>query len=352
MPRYLWRLPGDVLGVPIPRERVSYANIGAASRRVVAVDDCETDPRVDLELQRAWNVRSVAMAPLLVRDAAVAAIFFNFHSRPHAFTTHEIDFIGKAAAIISGALQNARLLQRLDRVATTLQENLIHPLPAIPGLDLGRVSETAFAPDFVGGDFSDVFAIDEFRVAALIGDVGGKGIRAAGLTETVHTAVNSYALIDTSPAFILRKTNELLLRSSGDEQFVTAFLLIVDLRTGEMSYASAGHPTPVIAGRSSCAVIEAPFGLPLGTFPHDYAIGRMALGLGDTLVLYTNGVVEARQGDELFGERRLLDTVASARAVAPQEVAERVRAAAVEFAGRLKDDLHILALRRTAAAAA
>ncbi len=352
VPRYLWRLPGDVLGVPIPRERVSYANIGVASRRVVAVDDCETDPRVDLELQRAWNVRSVAMAPLLVRDAAVAAVFFNFHSRSHAFTTHEIDFIGKAAAIISGALENARLLQRLDRVATTLQENLIHPLPAIPGLDLGRVSETAFAPDFVGGDFSDVFAIDEFRIAALIGDVGGKGIRAAGLTETVHTAVNSYALVDASPAFILRKTNELLLRSSGDEQFVTAFLLIVDLRTGEASYASAGHPAPVIAGRSSCAVIEAPFGLPLGTFPSDYAIGRMALGLGDTLVLYTDGVVEARQGDELFGEQRLLDTVASARAVAPQEVAERVRAAAVEFAGRLKDDLHILALRRTAAAAA
>ena len=325
VPRYLWRLPDDVLGVPIPRERVSYANIGVESRRVVAVDDCEADPRVDLELQRSWNVRSVAMAPLLVRDRAVAAIFFNYHSRPHAFTMHEIDFIGKAAAIISGALENARLLQRLDRIATTLQENLIHPLPVIPGLDLGRVSETAFAPDLVGGDFSDVFAIDEFRVAALIGDVGGKGIRAAGLTETVHTAVNSYALVDTSPAFILRKTNELLLRSSGDEQFVTAFLLIVDLRTGEASYASAGHPAPVIAGRSSCAVIDAPFGLPLGTLPYDYAIGRMALGAGETLVLYTDGVVEARRDGELFGERRLLERWRSARAGAPQEVAERVR---------------------------
>ena len=347
VPRYVWNVPAEVLGVRFVRERVSYANMGVESRRVVAVDDCEADPRVDRELQRDWNVRSVAMAPLIVRDAAVATIFFNYHSRPHAFSAQEIDFIGKAAAIISGALENARLLQRLDRIATTLQENLIHPLPAIPGLDLGRVSETAFAPDLVGGDFSDVFAIDEFRVAALIGDVGGKGIRAAGLTETVHTAVRSYALVDTSPAFILRKTNELLLRSWGDEQFVTAFLLVVDLRTGEASCASAGHPAPVVAGRSSCAVIEAPFGLPLGTFPYDYSSGRLTLGADETLVLYTDGVIEARKSRELFGEQRLLETVAAARDEGPQEIAERVRAAAVEFAGRLKDDLHVLTLRRT-----
>ena len=86
---------------------------------------------------------------------AVAAIFFNYHSRLHTFTAHEIDFIGKAAAIISGALENARLLQRLDRIATArCQENLMrHPLPAIAGLDLGRVSETAFASDLVGRGF-------------------------------------------------------------------------------------------------------------------------------------------------------------------------------------------------------
>jgi PAS domain S-box-containing protein len=352
VPRYLWQLPEEVLGVPIPRERVSYADIGVETRQVVAVDDCETDPRVDLELQRSWNVRSVAMAPLLVRDTVVAAIFFNYHSRPHAFAAHEADFIGKAAAVISGALENARLLQRLDGIATTLQENLIHPLLDIPGLELGRVSETAFTSDLVGGDFSDVFAIDEFRVAALIGDVGGKGIRAAGLTETVHTAVRSYALVSTSPAFILRKTNELLLRSSGDEQFVTAFLLVVDLRTGETSYANAGHPAPVIVGRSSCAGIEAPIGLPLGTLAFDYGVGRVTLREDETLVMYTDGVIEARRGDELFGEQRLLETVAAVRDEEPQEVAEHVRTAAVEFAGRLKDDLHVLALRRTAAAGA
>jgi PAS domain S-box-containing protein len=353
VPRYLWQLPDDVTGVPIPRERVSYANIGVESREPVAIDDCESDPRVDLELQRSWNVRSVAMAPLLVRDTAAAAIFFNYHTQAHTFTAHEVDFIGKAAAIISGALENARLLQQLDRVATTLQENLVHPLPDLPRLELGRVSETAFAPDRVGGDFSDVFAIDEFRVATVIGDVGGKGIRAAGLTETVHTAVNSFALVDTSPAFILRKTNQLLLRSTGgDEQLVTAFLLVVDLRTGEVSYASAGHPAPAVVGKVGCALIDVPFGLPLGTFACDYSVGHMTLDVGETLVLYTDGVIEARRDGELFGEQRLLEAVSAARHAAPQMIAERLRHAAVEFAGRLKDDLHVLALRRSGAAGA
>ena len=122
----------------------------------------------------------------------------------------------------------------------------------------------------VGGDFSDVFAIDESRFVVLIGDVAGKGLAAAGLTETVHTAVSSFALMDPSPGFILRKTNELLLRRAGDDgQYVTAFLAVVDRRTGAVACASAGHPSPVRFGRVT-GLVEVESGVPLGTFDESF----------------------------------------------------------------------------------
>ena len=140
----------------------------------------------------------------------------------------------------------------------------------------------------------------------LIGDVAGKGLAAAGLTETVHTAVSSYALMDPSPGFVLRKTNELLLRRPGDEdQYVTAFLAVVDRRTGEVACASAGHPSPVRIG-SVTGLVEAESGVPLGTFDEEYPTHRLTLEAGDGLVLYTDGLTEARRGQELYGQQRLV----------------------------------------------
>lgn len=244
--------------------------------------------------------------------------------------------------------ERQRLIDQLQRVASTLQENLIHPLPAIEGLELGRVSSTAYLPDLVGGDFSDVFIIDPSSVAILIGDVAGKGIKAAGLTETVHTAVASYALIDTSPGFILRKTNELLLRIvESDEQFVTAFLLVLDLRSGTASYASAGHPAPVHLSGGSARLLDPEFGLPLGMFVQHYPVCQTVLAPGDCLVFYTDGITEARRNGELLGDQRLLSIVRGLDGNHPEQIAEGVRSAAIQFTSELKDDLQVLALRLT-----
>ena len=108
----------------------------------------------------------------------------------------------------------------------------------------------------MGGDFSDVFVVDDTHVVVLIGDVAGKGVRAAGLTETVRSTVRAFAAIDSSPAFILAKTNELLLRFDPDEPHVTAFCAVLDPHTGHLSYASAGHPAPVHLGAFSCRPLD------------------------------------------------------------------------------------------------
>ncbi len=243
------------------------------------------------------------------------------------------------------ALENARRFEEQKRIAVTLQENLIHPLPSVDGLELGVVSQTAFEPELVGGDFSDVFVVDDAHVVVLIGDVAGKGVRAAGLTETVRSTIRALASVDCTPGFILAKANELLLRFDPDEAHVTALCAVLDPRTGHLTYASAGHPAPVHLGASSCRSLDVVFGPPLGTFRRPYANAHAMLTLEDYLVLYTDGVAEARRGDELLGEQRLLDVVERLRGGSAQEVAEGVRDGALVWADQLRDDLQVVVLR-------
>jgi serine phosphatase RsbU (regulator of sigma subunit)/PAS domain-containing protein len=337
-------IPVEDVGRHISDAEAPVATRAIARMEPLAISDVLADPAPQSDSVRTHGVRSILAVPLAARQSVVGCLLF--HDRDvRTFSAAEIDFAQKLGATASLALENARLYEAQRRIATTLQENFIRPLPEIEGLELGRVAETAYAPELVGGDFSDVIAIDEHHVAILIGDVAGKGIGAAGLTGRVHSAVSAFALVDPSPDFILRKTNELLLSCGSHEGFVTAFLLVVDLRSGDGVYACAGHPNPAVASRSASRLLEVPFGLPLGMFAGEYGTEHVSLGREDCVVLYTDGVTEARRGAEFFGQDRLVDTVAELSGSHPRVVADRVGEAAMQFAGTLKDDLQILAFR-------
>jgi len=345
VPRHGWNAPEGVLDVPIPREQVAYANYSIETGAPVAIDDCETDPRVDIELQHAWGVRSVLTVPLVVRGEVVGSLFFNYHSRRHTFTEPEIDFASRAADLVSGMLESARLYRVQRRIAEILQENFIHEPPDVPGLEIGVVSGRAFEADLVGGDFSDVFALDDTHVMVLIGDVAGKGVRAAGHTETVRAKARAFATIDPSPAYILARANELQLRFDPDDPHVTAFCVVLDPHTGHLTYASAGHPAPIHLGAFTCRPLDVAFGLPLGLFERPYTNGHAMLAIDDYLVLYTDGVTEARRDGEMFGEQRLLETLANLRGLSAQELAAALLREVDSYADRLTDDIQIVALR-------
>jgi serine phosphatase RsbU (regulator of sigma subunit) len=324
---------------------VPYGEQGVAGKRVVAVDDTETDERVDRDLQRAWGVRSVMLAPILVRDTVVAGLFFNYGA-PHRFSELEIDFATKAAALVTAALENARLYDSQRRVAVTLQESFLHELPAVAGMEIGVSSQTAYEPDLVGGDFHDVFELARGRVLVLVGDVEGKGVRAAGLTETVRSSVRALALVDPSPGRILGKANQLLLTEQ-QQQFVTAALVLVDVGREVATFASAGHPAPLLIGATGGAEVQVPAGTPLGAFGWSYGEATVELARGDTVVLYTDGLTEARREGELFGSERALRMALDHRDDDPERLAEALRAAASAFGGRLADDLQVVAFRLT-----
>ena len=154
--------------------------------------------------------------PLIVREEVLGVIFFNHHQAAVAFTPATVEFAGKLAASISTALENARLYEEQQRIATTLQENFLHELPSVAGLELGVVTQTAYDRSSSAATSATSSSLDDGHVVVLIGDVAGKGVRAAGLTETVRSTVRAFAAIDPSPAFVLGKTNELLLRYDPD----------------------------------------------------------------------------------------------------------------------------------------
>ncbi len=335
-------IPG-VIHESVRTDEAPFVVAAATSRRPVAIDDCDTDPRCIPEVQRRFGVRSVLCIPLIVRDDVIGVVFFNHHTQAVAFAPRTVDFAAKLAAAISAALENAQLYAAQQRIAITLQENFIHSLPKIAGLEFAAASEAASKPELVGGDFHDAFELPDGRVALLIGDVMGKGVTAAGLTETARTAVRALALTSPSPQDILPGVNRLLMLET--DQLVTIFLALLDVGTGEALVSSAGHPPPVHLSAAGATLIDIDSGPPLGAFECPHIVNRLHLAPGDALVLYTDGVTEARRGGAFFGEARLLRTLRGAGGRSPQLLVDVLRGAVDDFADRLTDDLDILAVR-------
>ena len=210
---------------------------------------------------------------------------------------------------------------------------------------MAAVSMPAREPTLIGGDFHDVLVLPGDLVVILMGDVAGKGIEAAGMTETVRSAIRTLSLISPSPEYILRHVNDLLLLEPGDESFVTALLVMLDLSMGQAFLASAGHPPPVHISGGKVELLELPLQPPLGAFQVPFKSARLPLLCGDTLVLYTDGVTEARRDGELFGEERLVQVVEGLRGGSVDELAQGIADAAQGFGGQLRDDLQVVVVR-------
>ncbi len=317
------------------------------TRKMVIVHDARTDRRINKAHLKKSGVRSLISLPIATRTEPVGVVSFNY-DRPRAFSDAEIEFCRRLQSSLSLAVENSMLYESERLIAQTLQRRLLPAAETIPGLRFAHIYHSAAEAALVGGDFYDIFALDDSRVAVLVGDVSGKGVKAAGLTESVRNAVRalSYGKPTLSPAQILGKVNDSFLRQLPATEFVTAVMLIMDIKSGRYVGTSAGHPQPVTCG-SDCRSIELPVGAPLGVASAGYQNGTGELPKSESLVLYTDGLTEARHGSELYGEERLISFLSNLTAENPKEVAEALLAEARRFArGRLEDDLVVVVLRR------
>jgi serine phosphatase RsbU (regulator of sigma subunit) len=262
----------------------------------------------------------------------------------------EVKELAAAVESMAGTLdeQMAALAEARDQhkaVAEKLQSALQVPLGKLPGLEVGIVYHSATELAELGGDFYDVFRTAAGQVGILIGDVSGRGLDAAAQAVLIRTSLRALIHSTGDPAESLTHANRQLVQSGG-RGFVTAFVGLLDTVSGELLYSTAGHPPLVLLAGEHAALREA--GSPvLGVFENVlFRDAGLRLRAEDMLLLYTDGLTEARRDGDLFGEQRLLSKVEEWRAMTPADLARGLYAAAVEHAGGvLADDLAVLALR-------
>lgn len=245
---------------------------------------------------------------------------------------------------------------RLQDALAVLQQSLLpDTLPKVPGVETAAYYHTAH-PDRLGGDFYDVFPIDGKRFGFFLGDVCGKGPQAAALTSLTRYTLRAAALHDPDPVSALTTLNKVLherYADSGDPRYCTAVYgtFEPDPDTGQVAVhlASGGHP-PVIAVRADGAAdfLPTPGGLLVGILPSArFTAATTVLAPGDMLLLYTDGITEARTGEGrtgLYGDEALLAFAADHAGESPPAAIQALTDLLNSFGDGLDDDTALLAL--------
>lgn len=243
---------------------------------------------------------------------------------------------------------------RLQDALAVLQQSLLPAtLPEVPGLEAASHYHTA-SPDRLGGDFYDLFALDGKRWAFFLGDVCGKGPQAAAVTSLTRYTLRAAALHDPDPVGALATLNTVLNEryTSGDPRYCTAVFGVLepDPATGRISVhiASGGHPPALVLRAGGTAeYLPTPGGMLIGVLPKAHLTpAATTLAPGDTLLLYTDGLTEARVGPERerFGDEALLDFAAEHSGKAPEQVVDALIGLLHGFGDGVDDDTALLAL--------
>jgi serine phosphatase RsbU (regulator of sigma subunit)/CheY-like chemotaxis protein len=223
------------------------------------------------------------------------------------FTESDEVVLTQLAQLAAVAIENAERFEQEHDIAQTLQRSLLPSrLPRVPGLELGVRYRPGGAGTSVGGDWYDVVLLDDGRVALTIGDIMGRGARAAAVMGQLRTALRAYALQDLPPTVVMRSIDRLL-QDLGEDAMATAAFLVLDPARRRLEVVSAGHPPPLLVSPDGgCTFVDCDPHTPLGVLTTPlYNPTVMTIPEGSTLLLYTDGLVEERDENLADGLARL-----------------------------------------------
>ncbi|WP_104528250.1 SpoIIE family protein phosphatase [Blastococcus saxobsidens] len=321
-------------------------------REPVVVENLGSDPRVVRRSAMRADGLSTGVAFPVLRGDTLLAVCELFSTDPRPVPPELLEVLSHAGRQIGQFLARLRAESDVRELADTLQRSLLPShLPTIPGVQLAARYRPGGDTALVGGDTYDVMPLPDGRWMVLIADVCGTGAEAAAVTAvTRHTA--RAAAASGGPAEILSAVNTALLHEQGQAplRFVTACCLVLEPAEDghRVCLSVAGHPLPILRGATGAAREVGTAGRPLG-IDADVEFDESALDLppGSTLVLYTDGVTEARDdAGRQFGEDALLRVLTGAPADAEATVGAVTAAVEQQLAGSRHehDDLAVLAL--------
>lgn len=345
--RSAWEFPQDVLGTTLDAATMSdmirYEPIGLP----LAIVDAAADPRISPEMASRFGIASLIVIPLGFRGQELGLLFFNYHSGPRSFAEEEISFVVELSSALTLAIENSRLYEAERKTVDTLHASLLRTESEIPGIEVGAAYYSAVELARIGGDFFDVFELPDHRVGFAVGDVAGKGIEAAAITAIAKSTVRAFAYEWGSPARVVRAANQALSRQIDEARFVTLVYGLLDVTTGETRIVCAGHPSPLICDESGCVEDVSVHNPPLAVFEFmDFEEYRTVLRPNMRLVAFSDGLLDARRGEEFLGEERVRELIDGMGDAAPETLAEELLAAARSHSdGHPPDDIAILAIR-------
>ena len=316
---------------------------GYSREEIIGTDfsDYFTDPdEARLGYQAAFAMGSVTDYPLTIRarDGKLTDVLYN--------ATVYRDESGKVQGVFAAARDISAIkdLEVQREIASELQGALLDIPGQIEGVKFGHLYRSATQHAQVGGDFYDIFEVKDGQIAVLIGDVCGHGIPAARTATLAKDVIHAFVHQSLRTHQVLRRTNRLLVEKNLPG-FVTVFLGILDQRTGHLRYCVAGHPDALLRRASGTVEHLGAGASPLGVYPDaTWKQHEVELSVDDTLVLYTDGVIEARLDGQLFGEKRLEDILKGER-VSPERLPKLILDQVLSFSqGTLQDDVAMLAL--------
>jgi PAS domain S-box-containing protein len=302
-----------------------------------------------LELLRKLDMGSVISVPMTAVAAVVGALVFVNEIGSRVFDDADVEIaveVGRRAAL---ATENARIADERARVADALQRELLPPsLPRMPGWEVATLYEPAGEINEVGGDFYEVFPV-EGGWAVVLGDVSGKGAAAAAVTAEARHTIRTAGILAADPVAGLHLLDSAL-RGRDDVALCSIAMVVLPdaaSASAEVLVYLAGHPHPILLRGGRAEPVGDPGPL-LGVVDDPtWVPSAISVEPGDQLVLYTDGVIEARgDGGERFGSDRLRAGLAGC--AAPELAVERVRGALSQFGAHARDDdAALVAIRRT-----
>ncbi|MET8230736.1 SpoIIE family protein phosphatase [Micromonospora sp. NPDC005298] len=294
------------------------------------------------------KIRSMAALPLgtsVVRGGLAVGF-----QAPHAWSAAERALLAASGELIGQAAERARRFETQHGTAQLLQRSMLPAhLPDLPRLRIAARYDPGVDGNAAGGDFYDAFLLPTGDLGVVLGDVAGHDVQAAARMGQVRAALRALALADPAPDAVLagldRLVTSLGAEAGTDELFVTVVFGVVDAGRREVTLASAGHPAPLIRrtdpdGRCRAEYVDLPAGPPLGLGGRPVT-ATVAFRPGDTLLLFSDGVVERRRQSLTAGLDALVDAVAKAASSDPRALCA-VAIAAVP--GGTEDDVAVLAV--------